>query len=91
MTRTFDFYEYAGVIVPGAVLMLGLCFLFPDARDMLGKDGLTFGEFGVFVIVAYAVGQLVQGIGNFIDFVVRRQSFRDGRHADLVESLAHAV
>ena len=27
----------------------------------------------------------------YMKTIVRRQSFRDGRHRDLVESLAHAV
>jgi hypothetical protein len=67
MNRTFDFYEYAGVIVPGAVVILGLLWLFPQAQALLTKDGLTFGEFGVFVILAYAAGQLIQGIGNGIE------------------------
>jgi hypothetical protein len=69
MNRTFDFYEYAGVIIPGAVLILGLLWLFPDGRAYFAKDGVTFGEFGVFVILAYAAGQLVQGIGNGIEWI----------------------
>jgi hypothetical protein len=67
MTRNFDFYEYAAVIIPGAVLILGLIYFFPEGRDLWGKDGLSFGEFGIFVILAYAVGHLVQGIGNYIE------------------------
>jgi hypothetical protein len=69
MNRTFDFYEYAGVIIPGAVLLLGLVWLFPDHRLLFSKEGVTFGELGLFVIVAYAAGQLVQAIGNFIESV----------------------
>jgi hypothetical protein len=69
MNRSFDFYEYAGVIIPGAVLTLGFVLLFPDYRALFGKDGVTFGELGLFVVVAYAAGQLVQGVGNWIEWI----------------------
>lgn len=71
MNRTFDFYEYAAFIIPGAVLTLGVMVLFPEARALFSKEGgVTFGDLGIFVITAYAVGQLIQGIGNFIESVV---------------------
>jgi len=69
LNRTFDFYEYAGFIIPGAVLTLGMLLLFPEARAFFGKEGVTFGELGLFVVVAYAAGQLVQGIGNIVEWV----------------------
>jgi hypothetical protein len=68
MNRTFDFYEYAGFIIPGAVLTLGLLLFFPEGRALFTKDGVTFGELGLFVIVAYAAGQLIQTIGNYIEW-----------------------
>jgi hypothetical protein len=69
MNRTFDFYEYAGVIVPGAVLVMALVWLFPESRTLFTKEGVTLGELGLFVIIAYAAGQLVQAIGNGIECV----------------------
>jgi hypothetical protein len=68
VNRTFDFYEYAGVLVPGAVLLIGLLWLFPEGRALLAKDGVTLGELGLFVIIAYAAGQLVQAVGNYIEW-----------------------
>jgi hypothetical protein len=68
VNRNFDFYEYAGFIIPGSVLVLGLLWLFPDQRALFAKEGITFGELGLFVIVAYAAGQLLQGIGNCIEW-----------------------
>jgi hypothetical protein len=68
MNRTFDFYEYAGIIIPGAVLILGLIWLFPEGRAVFAKDGVTLGEFGLFVIIAYAAGHLIQAVGNFIEW-----------------------
>jgi|GEM_PF-715376 hypothetical protein len=69
VNRAFDFYEYAGVIVPGAVFTLGLLWLLPDSRALFSKEGVTFGELGLFIIIAYAAGQFIQGIGNWIEWL----------------------
>jgi hypothetical protein len=73
MNRPFDFYEYAGVIIPGAIVVLGLLWLFPEARPLFAKEGgVTFGELGIFVVVSYAAGQLIQGIGNGVEWLWSR-------------------
>jgi ABC-type Fe3+ transport system permease subunit len=64
MNRTFDFYEYAGIIIPGAVVVMALVWFFPESRALFSKEGVTFGEFGLFIVIAYAAGQLVQAVGN---------------------------
>jgi ABC-type Fe3+ transport system permease subunit len=69
MNRNFDFYEYAGIIIPGTVLVMALVWLFPEGRALFSKDGVTLGELGLFVIIAYAAGQLVQAIGNGLEWV----------------------
>ncbi|MBK5933397.1 hypothetical protein C8N32_101360 [Rhodovulum imhoffii] len=70
MNISFDFYEYAGIIVPGSVLAFGAMFLMPEFREQLGPDGFTFGELGLFVVLSYALGQLVQGIGNAVEWLL---------------------
>jgi len=72
VNRTFDFYEYAGVIVPGAILLMGLIWFFPETRVLFSKEGVTFGELGIFIILAYAAGQLTQGIGNVLEWLFWR-------------------
>jgi hypothetical protein len=69
MNRTFDFYEYAGIIIPGAVFVMALVWLFPESRALFSKEGVTLGELGLFVIIAYAAGQLVQAIGNYLEWI----------------------
>jgi hypothetical protein len=69
MNRTFDFYEYAGFIIPGAVVIMAVVWLFPESRALFSKEGVTLGELGLFVIVAYAAGQLVQAIGNYLEWL----------------------
>jgi hypothetical protein len=68
MNRTFDFYEYAGIIIPGTVLVMALVWLFPESRALFSKEGVTLGELGLFVIIAYAAGQLVQAVGNGLEW-----------------------
>jgi hypothetical protein len=68
VNRTFDFYEYAGIVIPGAVLVVALVWLFPESRALFSKEGVTLGELGLFVIIAYAAGQLVQAIGNYLEW-----------------------
>jgi hypothetical protein len=70
MSRNFDFYEYAGIIIPGTVLVMALVWLFPESRALFSKEGVTLGELGLFVIIAYAAGQLVQAIGNGLEWVL---------------------
>jgi hypothetical protein len=69
MSRTFDFYEYAGFIIPGAVLVIAVVWLFPESRALFSKERVSLGELGLFVIVAYAAGQLVQAIGNYLEWL----------------------
>jgi len=69
VNRTFDFYEYAGFIIPGAVIVMAVVWLFPESRALFSKEGVTLGELGLFVIIAYAAGQLVQAIGNFLEWL----------------------
>jgi hypothetical protein len=68
VNRTFEFYEFAGTIVPGALVLLGFFWLFPEARALM-DNGVSVGKLGIFIIVAYAAGQLVQGIGNGIEWL----------------------
>jgi hypothetical protein len=74
MNRTFDFYEYAGFIIPGSVIIMAVLWLFPESRALLSKEGVTLGEFGLFVIIAYASGQLVQALGNYLEWAWWRLS-----------------
>lgn len=70
MNVSFDFYEYAGIIVPGSVLAFGGMWLAPELREYLGPEGFTFGELGLFVVLSYALGQLVQGVGNTVEWAL---------------------
>lgn len=72
MTRDFGFYEYAGIIIPGAVLILGVLWLWPEVGGLAERQGVSLGELGILVILAYAAGQLIQGVGKGIEWVMWR-------------------
>ncbi|MEQ8379720.1 hypothetical protein [Parvibaculum sp.] len=67
MNRSFDFYEFAGVLVPGAVLLIGLFWIFPHTELPLAGLDFSASDLAIFVFLAYATGHLVQGVGNWIE------------------------
>ncbi len=66
-SKSFDAYEVIGVITPGSVVALMLALQWPEFRTLLGQEGLSVGGLGVFVVAAFELGHLVQGIGNILD------------------------
>lgn len=69
-TKSFDPYEVIGIITPGTVLTLLFASEAPVFRSLLGKDGLSIGDFGLFVLIAFVFGHLLQTLGNMLEFVV---------------------
>jgi hypothetical protein len=65
--KTFDFYEFAGILVPGAVLLFGLVQLIPGLAAALGGKELVVGNLGPFVVLSYAAGHIVQALGTLIE------------------------
>jgi hypothetical protein len=82
--KTFDFYEFTSILVPGALLIVGCLPLYPDAAAFYTASGISLGGFGVLVIIAYAAGHIVQGIGNAIEGVF--WWFFSGKPSDWVRS-----
>jgi hypothetical protein len=64
-----SFYEQAGIVIPGAILVFGLVFLTPELKDFLAKDGITVGGLGVYLIVSYAAGHLIAAVGNVVEWL----------------------
>jgi hypothetical protein len=67
--KEISFYDHAGIVVPGAILMLGLLYLFPELRPLFGKNAISVGGLGIFLLVAYAVGHLVASAGNLFEWL----------------------
>jgi hypothetical protein len=66
--RQFDFYEFTGVIAPGAVFLFGVAILFPEFGKQLQGQDFTVGSLGLFLVLAYVAGHLVQALGNALEW-----------------------
>lgn len=67
--KAFDAYEVVGLIVPGTVLALLLTMEWPALRTILGDKGFGVGDLGLFILLAFVLGQLIQAVGNLIERV----------------------
>lgn len=65
--RQFEFYEFAGVLAPGTTVIVATAIIFPGQFSPILKTGLSLGDLGVVVIMAYVIGHLTQAIGNGIE------------------------
>jgi len=68
----FDHYHIVGAIAPGVLLQAGLGSLFPEISAVFSIRNLSFGDLGIWPILAYIGGNLVQGVGNLLDRLWRK-------------------
>src|SRR5262245_47925268 len=61
------FYEQVGIVIPGSVFVVGLLFYFPALNALMAKDGVTLGQFGIFLLLSYASGHLLAAVGNALE------------------------
>jgi len=67
--RQFDFYEFTGILAPGALTLVGFGLAYTPAWQILVDRTLSFGDLGVFLILAYIAGHLTQAVGNMLEAV----------------------
>jgi hypothetical protein len=67
--RNFDFYEFAGMLGPGAIVLSCFAVLYPGLSELLLSKNLGAGNLGVFLILAYMTGSLVQAGGNLLEWL----------------------
>lgn len=70
LAKSFDAYEIIGVITPGTVVALLLVMEWPSFRTLVSEKGLSVGDFGLFVLVAFVLGHLIQAVGNVIEPII---------------------
>lgn len=65
MKRRFSLYEFNGYLVPGALLLVGMAMLFPEARGILvqGAKDFGLGHLGLVILVAFVFGHLIASFG----------------------------
>jgi hypothetical protein len=67
--KKFDFYEFTGVLAPGAVAVYGLARIYPELGILVRDEKVSFGELGLLLILAYVAGHLIQTFGNLIEWI----------------------
>lgn len=67
--RQFDFYEFTGILVPGAAALAGVLMLVPGFMPMSAVKDFSIGGFGLLVVLAYVAGHLVQAVGNLAEWL----------------------
>jgi hypothetical protein len=70
MGKNFSFYEQTGILIPGATLVFGLLFFFPEFRMLFFSDGVSIGGLGLFLLISYAAGHLAAALGNIMESCV---------------------
>lgn len=65
--KTFDFYEFTGVLCPGAVVLFSLSLVVPEFGMLFLNQSVTVGDLGLFVILSYVAGHLVQALGTLLE------------------------
>ena len=65
--KNFDFYEFAGILAPGVVLLFAVNLTHPQVTPFLAGQQISVGSLGLFVVLAYVAGHLVQGVGNLVE------------------------
>ncbi|MGH1356539.1 MAG: hypothetical protein ACRBBS_15860 [Thalassovita sp.] len=63
----FDPYEFIAVAIPGSLPTLTISMLVPEVATVVMTNGVDLGSFGVFLIVSFVVGHVVQLFGNVIE------------------------
>lgn len=71
-SQLFEFYEILALILPGAVTLYGINKLFPGLMLFSNGNEFSAGEFGVFILIAYTTGHIVQVLGGLVERVWRR-------------------
>lgn len=56
------------MIAPGGLLLFGLSYFFPEIGLVLNGKEISFGDLGLFVILAFVAGHIAQCVGDAIEF-----------------------
>lgn len=67
MKTEFSAYEFAAIVAPGAVVLIGATFIFPGQRLLGSLPNVDLGGLGIFVLLAYVAGHLIQALGNLLE------------------------
>ena len=87
--KTFDYYEFAGVLCPGVVVLYSMSMIFPWISPIVHDQSISVGSLGLFVVLSYVAGHLVQALGNLLEPLLWR--FFGGTPTDWVRTRRHTL
>ncbi|NUO01766.1 MAG: hypothetical protein HUU01_14265 [Saprospiraceae bacterium] len=67
MKKEFTFYEFAGLLVPGVVFIFFGNYMLKEHSPKGLFDFSNIGDSAISLIIAYAAGHLLLGVGNFFE------------------------
>lgn len=70
MKKEFSFYEFTGVLVPSVILLYFSGVLLKENVDYSIFDYSSIGEVFIFLTIAYGIGHLLHGLGNFLERIL---------------------
>jgi len=67
--ENFDAYEVSAVVVPGAFVAVPVVSEWPQLAKLIGDD-LDLADLGMFALFAFALGHILQFLGNLIEDLI---------------------
>lgn len=87
--RTFDFYEFTGVLCPGVVVLFTVTLIAPEYGPIIRDQTMSVGTLGLFVVLSYVAGHLVQAFGNLLEDGIWR--IFGGKPIDWIRTRNHTL
>ena len=70
MKKDLSFYEFVALIIPSVVLLFSMNFILTLQGNKSFFDFSNIGESIIFLCFSYAIGHIIQGVGNFFEYIV---------------------
>lgn len=70
MKREFSFYEFVAILVPSTILLYASQVIIELVYQKQIVDFGKLGETGIFIVVCYGVGHIIQSLGNFFESII---------------------
>jgi hypothetical protein len=67
MKRELSFYEFVALLIPSVILLFSINFTLTIEGNKSFFDFSNIGESVIFLCFSYALGHIIQGMGNFLE------------------------
>jgi hypothetical protein len=76
LAKILDIHEFSSMLVPGAVLLLGI-FLIYSSSLRINLNSIDTSSLIIFLIISYGAGHVVQAFGNLVEVYIIEPLFGD--------------